>query len=176
MKRLPYFSVYLLALMAFSASAHQGATGVVKERMDAMEAMKEAVNELKATFRGKPPFDVGVIQRNATIIRDHAGESLINMFPEGSMQKPTAAKPEIWENWEKFTASAMKLETLSQALYDSAERQEPKDNKGKSKKSLLSSKNQKNESLESLPANKIFRLVGKECSSCHKPFRVKKKK
>ncbi|WP_158007833.1 cytochrome c [Methyloceanibacter marginalis] len=48
-----------LALLAFVplALAHEGATGVVKERMDLMDTQKDAMKVIGEMAKGKVPFD-----------------------------------------------------------------------------------------------------------------------
>lgn len=68
-----------------AALAHGGATGIVKERMDGMSAMGNAVKVLSEMMRGNVDYDPEVVKENALKIQVHAGEQLSKLFPEGAM-------------------------------------------------------------------------------------------
>ena len=122
-----FISMISLVLLAISVLvfAHGGATGVVKERMDLMDNLKGAIKNLKPIFRGKKDYDVEQIKQYALVIRDNAGDHMTKLFPEGSLQKPSEAKPEIWIEWEEFQRIANNLERLGQALHDGAKNNKP---------------------------------------------------
>lgn len=120
MKRTTAFAVggILAATIALSATAiaHTGAMGVVKDRMDNMEVLGDAVKALTAMFRGEVDFDEQTVREEAARIAEHAGEAMTALFPEGSIESPSEAKPEIWQDWETFEALAMQLETFGEGL------------------------------------------------------------
>ncbi|MCK5745133.1 MAG: cytochrome c, partial [Oricola sp.] len=99
-----------------AAYAHGGATGIVKERMDAMGAMGDIVKSLSAMMRGETAYDANAVRDGAETIRRHAGEALTGLFPEGSGGEPSEARAEIWSNWDEFAAMAAQLETLAEGL------------------------------------------------------------
>lgn len=101
--------------------AHGGAEGVVKERMDLMENLKGAMKTLKPMMRGQESYDVEKVKESALVIRDNAGLHMTKLFTEGSLHKPSEAKPEIWKEWQNFKQISMNLERLGQALHDGAE-------------------------------------------------------
>ena len=104
-------AILLLCLCAAIplAAAHEGATGIVKERMMAMEGVGKAMKEIKAMLRGQKPYDGESVATLARRIRDQSGSTLTRFFPEDSLRHPTKASPEIWRRWELF-------ETLAQDL------------------------------------------------------------
>ncbi len=115
-----------LALAVFVAGgagfafAHGGATGVVKERMELMKDVGKSMKTLTAMFKGETDYDAGQVKAAAARIRDHAGK-ITGLFPEGSLDKPTEALPEIWRDWPAFEALAERLAAYSGALIDAAE-------------------------------------------------------
>ncbi len=135
-----------VAVVATSAFAHEGATGIVKERMDAMtesgKAMKAAAESIRAN-RGFASIKDGALAISATAGRIAA------LFPPGSDQKPTDAKPEIWIHWDDFTTRTGELKDESAKLAVAVDTGDP---------GLIGAQ---------------FRVVGKVCAGCHDLYRVK---
>jgi cytochrome c556 len=130
-----------------NALAHEGATGIVKERMDAMtesgKAMKAATESIRANR------DLASIKDRALAISATAAR-IAALFPPGSDQKPTDAKPEIWSHWDDFTARAGELKDESAKLAVAVDTGDP---------GLIGAQ---------------FRVVGKVCAGCHDLYRVKR--
>jgi len=103
-----------------AAHAHGGATGIVRERMEAMEALGDAVKTLAAMMSGETDYDAATVRDKAGTIREHAGDAITSLFPEGSGGEPSEAKPGIWENWDEFATLAMQLETYAEGLEKAA--------------------------------------------------------
>ena len=140
------------ALIAVNGvSAHDGATGVVKERMDAMKAMGGAMKQIAAMMKGQSPFDaMTASQAGMTINEKSAG--LIKLFPKGSGDASSYAKPEVWSKWDEFGAGAKALTAASTKLADAE---------------MDASKND---------VMALFAGVGKTCKGCHETFRRPKEK
>ena len=102
-----------LLWLALPSMAHEGATGIVKERMDAMESMAKAMKSITQTI--KSGRDFASITRQAQIIRDLA-EKIASLFPAGSTGHPSGAKPIIWKQWADFEAKARALSSESEKL------------------------------------------------------------
>ena len=71
------------------------------------------------------------------------------LFPPGSLEGKTAAKPEIWQKWPEFEASAKNFETEAGKLRDTA-------------------KTNNKAATEAL----VKDFGRKACGTCHTPFRV----
>ena len=102
--------------VAAVALAHNGATGVVLERMNGMTAMRDTVAELAPMMQGTVPYDTFSVSEGASVIAGHAGETMLALFPENSLEGVTYAKPEIWSDWQDFAALAEELKTYADAL------------------------------------------------------------
>ena len=89
------FVLALGVLVAGDATAHLGAVGVVKERMDLMEALGRASKALAAMAKGEAPFDPEAAAAHARTVRE-AAPRIIGLFPEGSAGEPSEALPTIW--------------------------------------------------------------------------------
>ena len=106
--------------VAAVAMAHNGATGVVLERMNGMTAMRDTVAELAPMMQGAVPYDAFIVSEGAAVIAGHAGETMLSLFPEGSLEGATYAKPEIWSNWQDFAALAEEMRVYADALSEAA--------------------------------------------------------
>lgn len=130
------------------ASAHGGATGVVKERMELMKSMGDRMKKMGAMVKGKVTFDSASIAVNAQEIKQAAPE-INNLFPEGSTQKPSEALPRIWEEREQFDALTLSMIKEAGKLRDVATAGD--------RRSVMVQ----------------FVKLGKTCSACHTDFRKK---
>ena len=98
-----------LALASASpAHAHSGATGIVKERMEAMKSIGGEMKAVGGMFQGKVEFNTMRIEKAAGVIHDHASK-IEKLFPKGSDHKPTRALPEVWKDKVEFDAIAMEM-------------------------------------------------------------------
>jgi len=127
-----------------SAYGHDGATGVVKERMDLMKSVRDATKTLAAMFKGERPYDAAEVRKLSERLEEHAGR-IDELFPEGSDHPPSEVEPAIWTNWDAFKQSADDMAAAARALQQAAA-----------------------ERSKALPA---FAELGDSCKSCHTDFR-----
>ena len=148
-KRLLFIiKVALASTMSFgmqqSVFAHEGATAVVKERMDRFKASKESVKQIKRALKTE---DWSVIQQEAKDLQRWASE-MSDFFPEGSDGKPSEAKANIWSDWEGFLRSADSYQEGTESLVKAAS----------------------DKSLEATATS--FKGMLKSCKSCHNEFKA----
>ena len=136
--------------LAASAFAHSGATGVVKQRMDAMGDIADQMKLLGGMIQQKVEFDKHAAANAASTIAMHATE-IPELFPENSTQHPSEALETIWKDWAKFEAIAESMGEDALALSTVAT--------GAEDVSDLTEK---------------FGDVARRCKSCHESFRLKK--
>lgn len=130
--------------------AHKGATGVVKERMEAMKDVAANMKILGGMMKGEVTFNSTNAQNAAKTIADHAAK-VPELFPEGSIEKPSEALPVIWTDWADFIKSAEDLRRSAENLSgDAAKADAPVDFKDS------------------------FIAMGNTCKECHEKFRLKK--
>lgn len=98
-----------------AAFAHGNATGIVAVRMHGMMQMARSIKQVTEAVESGTASPT-IIQESAKIIGQHAGETLVSLFPEGSINGPSEASPAIWENWSEFVALANRLGALSSEL------------------------------------------------------------
>jgi cytochrome c556 len=131
------------ATMPGILSAHDGATGIVKERMDNFKATQ---GHLKAIGKLMRSQDYAAIIEHAEQIKVWA-DKMPEYFPEGSGGAPSAAKARIWEDFDGFKAAAQTHATATQGIIEAA----------------------KAEDMTALTA--AFRATADTCSGCHKVFK-----
>lgn len=107
------------ALVAGGAPAvilgHSGATGVVKERMDAMKAMRDDLRALKAVLEGRRVYDAAELARISGDIAVEA-RRMESLFPEGTDHAPSEALSAVWSDPEGFAEAAEALEAAAAVL------------------------------------------------------------
>ncbi|WP_417793976.1 c-type cytochrome [Terasakiella pusilla] len=143
----------LSAVIAISATtaafAHGGAMGVVKERMDLMSAIGKNMKSVASIVKGDAKFDPTAIEASAKSMAEHSTK-INDLFPKGSLEKPTEALPSIWEDWGRFAQLSKDLETEANKLAEVAISGD--------KRAIMMQ----------------FAQTGKVCSTCHTNFRIKK--
>ncbi|APX89022.1 hypothetical protein BV394_04170 [Brevirhabdus pacifica] len=108
--------------IATAAGAHNGATGIVKERMEAMGAMGKVMKTLAPMMRGEAKYDAEQVREGARTLRQHSGdEGLTRLFPDGTTGKPSEASPAIWERPEDFARLADRLAAYADGLEKAAD-------------------------------------------------------
>lgn len=188
--KLKKFGLLLVGTAAFAASAgvlaHGGATGIVKQRMDGMKAMGDAVKEISAMFRSGT-YDADLVKSGAEVIKKHAGEALLEVFPEGTDGAPSEAKPAIWTQWDEFAELANELAIAADALNAKADASAGGASSGGAMGSGMMGGNAMNETmmggsamvdadmLAQMPVDGVFNATVQVCSSCHSKFRIEKK-
>lgn len=177
------------ALFVAGALAHGGATGIVKDRMDGMGVMREAMKTLTPMMQGSAEFDVEAVRAAAEEIGQHAGDAMTELFPEGSDGDPSEAKPDIWENWEEFAALAEQIHVLSEGLALASENGLSTDAMQgagiMSEGSMMGTSPMMGgssmmggttmmalEELAEMPADRVFLMVSQTCTACHTRFRA----
>ncbi len=148
--RMTAFAALAIAAVSAAAVAHQGATGMVMQRMEAMKEISASMKTIAAMVKGEQPFDGAAVQAAAGVIAQH-GKHMPHMFPEGTLDKPTEALPVIWTRWDDFTGLARDMETGALALAEAAR-------------------------TASAAQDIVPQLgeVGKSCKACHESFRLAK--
>lgn len=132
--------------LAAPSVAHEGATGVVKQRMHAMKMIAGATKRIKQALAAKP-YDPNATVAAARQIEAHAGDALTKLYPKGSAKAPSEARPEIWSDWPGFQTRAATLAARANALAVAAG--------------------------ETGPATSAFQALVKACAACHTTYRAK---
>lgn len=104
------------SVFAVAALAHSEASGVVKDRMEAMEEMRDAVKRVAPMMSGAAAYDPQAVREAARVIEGHSGDALKSLFPEGSIQPSSEARPVIWSDWPRFSDLADALGIAARGL------------------------------------------------------------
>lgn len=171
-----------LFVMPTTAHAHDGAMGVIKERMDHMKVLGKSMKALAPFIQGKVAFDQVEIARLAKEIDAHSGETLTKLFPKDSLGAPSEARAEIWQKWSRFEALAQELKDQAQTLLKSSSGQPwlraPMASQT-STSTLGGGQNVMADGPAGMPAEMVIRMnfmhLSSACKSCHTDFRQKKK-
>lgn len=174
----------LFAVVPGSLCAHEGAQGVVKERMMAMESVGEAMKDITAMIRGQTAYDPAAMAARARMISGHGGLALTRLFPEGSLEMPSEALPEIWADWTRFQALARDLSIQGELLARAVEREAglPAQATGAGSAperqlaldSDASDEGRADPSADVKPPKVAYAELVRVCATCHKAFRAKK--
>ena len=130
------------------AGAHQGASGVILQRMILMEDVGTAMRVMAAMFKAETPYDPGVLARQSSTLSS-LSKRIPGLFPAGSIQKPSEARPAIWRDWQEFEQLTRDLIAESDVLAEQAT------------------------TLSATDARLQFARIAKTCAACHKKFRLK---
>ncbi|WP_341213841.1 cytochrome c [uncultured Limimaricola sp.] len=117
MTRYGTLAIAAVAVMTGAvAVAHNGATGVVRERMEGMVAMRDVMRDLTPMMRGDAAYDAAQVTAGAKAIATHAGDTMTALFPEGSSGGASFAKEAIWSEAETFASLAEELRRHADGL------------------------------------------------------------
>ena len=149
--RTHYGFVFLALIFSFVSGvtvsglshAHEGATGIVKERMD---NFKKSQNNLKSIRRLIRDGENEAIVPLAEEIRAWAAR-IPEYFPEGSGGAPSEAADTIWQDFKGFRDAARRHEDAAEALVKLA----------------------RNGDISRL--NQAFGDLAGTCKACHQRFR-----
>lgn len=134
----------VLAVLAAPVVAHEGATGVAKDRMDLMGDMSQHLKNIAKRLSANR--DLTAIAADADHIVDVAPH-IPDLFPPGSDKGITDAKPAIWQRWDEFVGDQKKLGEEAKKLSSLAASGDPR---------ALADQ---------------YRAVTKACVACHDAFR-----
>jgi cytochrome c556 len=126
--------------------AHEGATGVVAERMHGMKSMAEDMKALAEMLDGKRPFSADEAKTRVASLH-HTCHQAQELFSNGKNNHASRAMPAVWEQPGKFAAAMANFDRAVEALKAATQ----------------------TASVQSVRAP--FLEVGRQCSSCHEDFR-----
>ncbi len=139
-----------------------------------MEAIAGAMKALRGMMRGKQPYDAERVRAYARAIATHGGEKMTALFPEGSLKHPSRAKPAIWTDWERFSATARDLAVYAGALAATASNERLSERGGgRGADAGPASRSSGSEDLAAMAPDAVFMRLQKTCSDCHRTFRTK---
>ena len=144
-KILVHIGLLLFSSIAFITPllAHDGATGIVKERMDKFKMSKKMMQTIHKSIQKE---DFETIEKSATTLHNW-GKEMIRYFPEGSDIAPSEASTDIWLDPEGFKKAVNNFEIASLKLINISKEKD-------FEKTVVS-----------------FRSLAGTCKGCHQKFR-----
>lgn len=136
-------SISSCLFLAAATYAHEGATGIVKERMDAFNEARGQMKQIRGAIGGAEFDAVAEITAKMQIWAD----KMADYFPEGSDQPPSEAAPTIWSDPDGFAA---KISTYQQSI-----------------KALNAAALSGDRDI----TIQAFGALGQSCKSCHQTYR-----
>ena len=133
----------MITAAPISVSAHQGASGIVKERMDNFSQARSQMKQINAALRAGDLPAVAEITSQMMAWADEMQDA----FPEGSDGAPSEASPAIWQDAEGFAAAIARYDAAIDGLYKAADA---------------------NDDSAALAS---FKTLGASCKSCHRAYR-----
>lgn len=130
---------------ATAQTAKMSPAETVAERQKLMKANGAAWKSAQANTKAG---DLKAVAADADKISQNA-KKIPALFPPGSMTPDSKAKPEIWQDWPKFEATAKAMEVEAAKLRDTA-----------------------NSGDKAATEAMVKGFGGKACGACHQPFRV----
>lgn len=177
-------------LFGAAALAHKGATGVVKERMDAMGALRDAVKAVAPMMTGETTYDAETVRQAAATMQRHSGSAMTELFPEGTNAAPSESRDVVWSDWETFVAMADQLDVYADGLEQAADNGLAAEiGGGMSADTMMGSGAMMGGSthmmggaampsmmtaadIGAMPADAAFAMTTQVCSACHTRFRA----
>ena len=146
MYKCKFFVILFLIAFTFSTYSHEGATGIIKERMDKFQESKNLMRTINKSLRNN---DFNFITQSAEKLNKWANE-IEKYFPRGSeasASNKSAASSNIWAEPEDFKKDIQRFEISSARLI----------------------KISKNKNIDETVSS--FREVAASCKGCHQKFR-----
>ena len=137
------FALSVLPSAEHSAYAHQGATGIVKERMDEFQKVRGQMKQIRRALESQNFAAVAALSEDMMPWAHNMAEA----FPEGSDIAPSEALPAIWQDKAGF----------AQAISDYRD--------------AINALNLAAQSGENDAVRTGFKRLGSTCKSCHSTYR-----
>jgi len=144
------FLMFLLSSSAAVALAHSGATGIVKERMQAMKMIAQATKALARLNWSNVDETRRQAGLNAAAVAVLAAD-IERLFPNTSIHGPSEAVEAIWERPDDFARLARALKKAANEL------------------AAVAAKANSHADIQA-----PFDAIGATCKQCHRDFRKKK--
>ncbi len=141
--------IFLLPIAVFAlisaAFAHQGATGIVKERMD---RFAQSRTDLKSSFTDLKAGQFDAVIAKARTMAEW-GRDMPSYFPDGSDGAPSEAAAAIWQDKDGFTAAANVFADAADHVIITAQ------------------------TGDAAATGAALKKLGATCGACHRKYRLK---
>jgi len=107
-------AVIALSLLLIPALGY--AQDVIEKRQKLMESNDDANKAIRAAAK---QMDYATLEVKAKEIRDSM-DTLLDLFPKGSLSETSEAHPDIWDKWDEFSKHPGKVKAVAEALRKAA--------------------------------------------------------
>ena len=144
-RRIIAISALLAAMICsgFTALAHEGATGIVKDRMDRFKQSNADIRAVARLAQSAQFDEIAEISQRMNLWANEMAE----YFPLGSDGRPSEAAAEIWTEPEGFAAAITAYKQATEALMAAAAEENAMD------------------------VMRAFQATADSCKSCHRRYR-----
>ena len=171
MMRFGSLTTVALCLATTLVWAHGKATGIVRERMDQMVVLKEAMKRLKTELSKGKVYDSALVLAATQEIADHSGQAMLIKFPEGSLTKHSEALQSVWDEPDRFADLARQMEKLAGEMTASVESEVPNVEAGSGLLGWLNADSSDAEQVALRSPIDTLGKIAKTCKECHEGFR-----
>lgn len=140
-----FLSSLLLLVCTIPQAADTDVKGTIQYRQNYMNAISGHTGAIRRLKDGRFSAEGHLEMHTEALAR--LARDITLLFPAGTGDGKTDAKPEIWENWPDFEARAAESRQAAQALLEAVQSGD----------------------AEAIDAR--FGELGQTCKGCHKPFR-----
>ncbi len=140
------FCLILIFGFYYNSFAHEGATGIIAQRMEGFKNAQKNLKSIKQSLKTSDYKNIEILSKQLELW----GSQMIEFFPAGSeasISNKSEASSDIWKNFEKFKELSKNFELASKKL------------------GVLSQSKNDEEIKEG------FNQLANTCSSCHKLFK-----
>jgi cytochrome c556 len=138
-------AMIVVGLAAAQSSPKVMSGDIVADRQRLMKLMGASWADAQAKFRAGNVEALAVNAETMAVLSMH----IPALFPQGSLNEKSNAKPEIWQRWADFEAAAKNTQGLAERLRDTAK------------------------TKDAAATEALVKEFGpKACGACHTPFRV----
>ena len=107
-------AVIALSLLLIPALGY--AQDVIEKRQKLMESNDDANKAIRAAAK---QMDYATLEAKAKEIRDSM-DTLLDLFPKGSLSEESEAHPDIWDKWDEFSKHPGTVKAVAEALRKAA--------------------------------------------------------
>ena len=140
--------LFICLFLPFASVQAQSDEAFIEYRQDIMKTFGGNMGAISDTLKNKLPYQDNIATHAQGI--QLASKLIESAFKKEVSEGATDAKPDIWQEWDKFADAAKKLQEESSKLAQVAESGD----------------------MEAIGTQ--VKAMGKACGNCHKPFRKPK--
>ena len=152
---------------------------LIEKRVQHMRTLAKDMKLMIDMLGGARRYDAALMRKALADITSNGGAALIALFPQGSLDKTSRAKPSIWQDMAAFRRYAMAIGQQAKQLRAQVDKAAASGVIEKAQAEVARSAwlNIDRELLQQArnqlqPMREQFRLMAENCRGCHEKFRV----